>query len=878
MSDAQPSGTVTLVFTDVEGSTRLLDELGADSYREALGEHRRVVRAACSRHQGYEVDYEGDAFFYAFASAQHAVSAVSEAMVGLETGPIRIRVGIHTGEPALDPPKYVGMDVHRAARIMSAAHGGQVVLSPSTVSLLESGSFELIDLGEHRFKDLSAPERVFQLGAGEFPPIRSLHRTNLPVPATPFLGREEELAAVVGMLGEPDVRLVSLVGPGGTGKTRLALQVAAEASDAYPDGVFWAPLAPLRDPALVLPAVAAALSVIEGKEGSPVDDLARALAGRRLLVLVDNVEHLMPDAADLVGAFVEACPSATTVVTTRERLQLPGEHVYAVPPMSETDGEALFLIRAATVGVELEASAELRKLCGRLDNLPLALELAAARAVVFSPAQLLDRLSQRLDLLKAGRGVDARQETLRSTIAWSHDLLDADEQALFRRLSVFAGSCSFESAEQVAGADPDVLQSLLDKSLLRRRDGTLGPRFWMLETIREFASEQLTAAGEADELRRRHLDHYAALAEDCFDETLLGNDDLDRLEEERENLRVAFDLALEIEPGLALELGRRLMPAWQRRGDFREGRERLAAALSRAPDAPEGARAWALRAAAVLASQQSELEVADSLGYEALTLFRELGDRRGEGWTLHVLGWNAMARGAFSEARRLYEEAADAHGGPGDEQLQRRVLVSLATVDSAQGDHARAVGVLRDVVATTRREGSTHELAIAVLNLGVSEANAGETDEARRSYEESIALSRRDARKPGLAIGLCNLGYLLRASAPSEALAHFSESLALSREMEEPRTIAYCLVGGAGILAAQGNFTQATTLLGAASAIRAPTGMGVAPSRRRMADTVEAQCREALSADAFARAWDEGGALDANAGADWALHLWGETE
>ena len=452
---------------------------------------------------------------------------------------------------------------------------------------------------------MSAPERVFQLGEGEFPPIRSLHRTNLPVPATPFLGREEELAAVAGMLDEPDVRLVSLVGPGGTGKTRLALQAAAEASDAYPDGVFWAPLAPLRDPALVLPAVAAALSVMEGKDSSPVDDLARALAGRRLLVLVDNVEHLMPDAADLVGAFVEACPTVTTVVTTRERLQLPGEHVYAVPPMSETDGEALFRTRAATVGVELEASEELRKLCARLDNLPLALELAAARTVVFSPAQLLDRLSQRLDLLKAGRGVDARQETLRSTIAWSHDLLDADEQALFRRLSVFAGGaggCSFESAEQVAGADPDVLQSLLDKSLLRRRDGKLEPRFWMLETIREFAAEQLAAAGEADDLKRRHLDHYAALADDCFDETLLGNDDLDRLEEERENLRVAFDLALEIEPELALELGRRLMPSWMRRGDFREGRERLAAALSRAPHAPGLARAWALRAAALLAS------------------------------------------------------------------------------------------------------------------------------------------------------------------------------------------------------------------------------------------------------------------------------------
>jgi class 3 adenylate cyclase len=455
MSDAQPSGTVTLVFTDVEGSTKLLEELGTDGYRDALGDHRRVVREAFGAHHGYEVDYEGDAFFYAFASAQAAVSAVREAMVRLEAGPIRIRVGIHTGEPALDPPKYVGMDVHRAARIMSAAHGGQVVLSPSTVSLLEPGSFEFRDLGEHRFKDLSAPERVSQLGAGEFPPIRSLHRTNLPVPATPFLGREEELAAVVVMLGEPDVRLVSLVGPGGTGKTRLALQAAAEASDAYPDGVFWAPLAPLRDPALVLPAVAAALSVIEGKDSTPVDDLARALAGRRLLVLVDNVEHLMPDAADLVGAFVEACPTVTTVVTTRERLQLPGEHVYAVPPMSETDGEELFRTRAAAVGVDLEASEELGRLCARLDNLPLALELAAARAVVFSPAQLLDRLSGRLDLLKAGRGVDARQETLRSTIAWSHDLLDADEQTLFRRLGVFAGGaggCSFESAEQVTAS------------------------------------------------------------------------------------------------------------------------------------------------------------------------------------------------------------------------------------------------------------------------------------------------------------------------------------------------------------------------------------------------------------------------------------------
>jgi class 3 adenylate cyclase len=266
----QPSGTVTLVFTDVEGSTALLGDIGAEAFREALAGQRRTLREAFGAHFGYEVDDAGDGLFYAFESASEAVTAVTQAMASLGDGPARIRVGVHTGEPLLDPPKYVGPDVHKAARIMSAAHGGQVVLSPSTVSLLEPESFELRDLGEHRFKDLRAPERVFQLGAREFPPIRSLHRTNLPVPATPFLGREEELAAVARMLGEPDVRLVSLVGPGGTGKTRLALQVAAEASDAFPDGVFWAPLAPLRDPALVLPAVAGALSVMEGKDSSPV--------------------------------------------------------------------------------------------------------------------------------------------------------------------------------------------------------------------------------------------------------------------------------------------------------------------------------------------------------------------------------------------------------------------------------------------------------------------------------------------------------------------------------------------------------------------------------------------------------------------------------
>ncbi len=550
-----------------------------------------------------------------------------------------------------------------------AAHGGVVVDTEGDALFVAfptaPGAVAASQAARGALASSSAAERVFQLGEGAFPPLKSLHRSNLPFPATPFLGREAELAAVVALLGESGVRLVSLVGPGGTGKTRLGLQAAAEASDSYPDGVFWAPLAPLRDPVQVLPTVAAALGVGEERDGSAADDLARGLAGRRLLVLIDNVEHLLPDAAEAVASFATACPEVTVAVTSRERLQIPGERVYAVPPMSESDAETLFRSRAADAGVELEESDELRTLCGRLDNLPLALELAAARTVVFSPGQLLERLARPLDLLKAGRGVDARQETLRATIAWSHDLLTVEEQALFRRMSVFAGSCRFESAEQIAGADPDVLQSLLDKSLLRRRDSKAGPRFWMLETIREFAAERLETAGETDEVQRRHLEHYAAVANACFDETLQGHDDFDRLEEERENLRLALDVALKTDAELALELARRLMPSWTQRGELREGRERLAAALAGASDASTRERAWALRAAAFLASLQSDLETANRLGSEALSLFHALGDRRGAGATLTMLGNIALRRVDYSEAGRLFKESSGPARRPG---------------------------------------------------------------------------------------------------------------------------------------------------------------------------------------------------------------------
>ncbi len=473
-----PSGTVTFLFTDVEGSTKLLHRLGTERYAEALAEHRRVLREAFGRHGGVEVDTQGDAFFVAFATAPAALSAAQDAQAAL---PIPVRMGLHTGTPLLTDEGYVGTDVHRAARIAAAGSGRQVLVSSTTAAL--AGTDALRDLGEHRLKDLAAPERIYQLGPEEFPPLKSLYRTNLPVPATPFVGRERELGEVQELLARDDVRLLTLTGPGGTGKTRLALHAAGEAADAYPDGVFWVPLAPLRDPGLMVEHAAQVLGAS--------DSLADHVADKRLLLLLDNFEHIIAASNDL-ERLRASCPNLRLLVTSRELLGLPGEQAYPVPPLEPADATALFVTRARAVKPDFEPDEATAEVCARLEQLPLAVELAAARIRLLSPAQLLDRLSSRLDLLKAARGLDPRQQTLRATIEGSHDLLDEHDRRLFARLAVFAGGCALEAAEDVCEADLDTLQSLVDKSLVRVREDN---RFSMLETIREYALERLESAG-----------------------------------------------------------------------------------------------------------------------------------------------------------------------------------------------------------------------------------------------------------------------------------------------------------------------------------------------------------------------------------------------
>ncbi|HEY8501635.1 MAG TPA: adenylate/guanylate cyclase domain-containing protein, partial [Solirubrobacterales bacterium] len=537
-----PSGTVTFLFTDVEGSTKLLHALGADAYADALAEHRRILREAFARHSGVEVDTQGDAFFVAFPTAPGALAAAADVTRALADGPIRVRIGLHTGTPLLTDEGYVGADVHRAARIAAAGHGGQVLVSAATAQLVDAA--ELRDLGLHRLKDLAAPERIHQLGDDEHPPLKALHQTNLPVPATPFLGRESELDELAALLARDDTRLVTLTGPGGTGKTRLALQAAANAADHFPDGVWWVPLAALRDPALVVESAARAV----GADG----DLVEHIGGKRLLLLLDNFEHLVTAAGDL-APLLAGCPDLTLVVTSREPLHLDGEHEYAVDPLSRSDAVDLFLTRALAVKRDFVANGEVAQICERLDHLPLAIELAAARVKILSPLDLLERLDRRLPLLAGGhRDAPERQRTLRATIEWSHELLSGEEQRLFARCAVFRGGWTLEAAEQVAHADLDSMQSLVDKSLVRVRPES--GRFWMLETIREFAVERLEASGEADEVRERHVEFVLGLVEEA--DAMIGPEHKDadiwipRLTADHDNLRAALDRLMAAQDGV----------------------------------------------------------------------------------------------------------------------------------------------------------------------------------------------------------------------------------------------------------------------------------------------------------------------------------------
>jgi predicted ATPase/class 3 adenylate cyclase len=733
----QPTGTVTLLFSDIQGSTHLLERLGPARYADALATHRDILRSAFLVHDGYEVDTAGDSFFVAFARAADAVAAAGDAQRGLDSATwpddmaVRVRMGVHTGEPVAVASGYVGIDVHRAARIMAAAHGGQVVVSGTTQALLDgSTATQLRELGPHRLKDLLAPIPLYQLVVdgqpAEFPPLRSLHRSNLPVAAWPLLGRERELAELRRLV-TGGARLVTLTGPGGTGKTRLALQSAADLSDAFPDGVFFVPLAALRVVDAVGPAVAVGIGL------NADDDPTDWLRSRKTLIVLDNLEQLR-DVARVVATLLVG--GTVVLATSRSPVHLTAEHELPIAPLEDDAAVELFVSRAEASGRRIAPDSTVAAICRRVDNLPLAIELAAARTKLLPPAALLQRLDAALPLLAGGaHDLPERQQTLRAAITWSHDLLDEPARVAFRRLSVFRGSFTLEAAEAIADAELDAVAGLVDQSLVvARPDG----RFVLLETIRALGLEKLAAAGETRDVELRHARSFLLELEarDPLFRTSRVAEARDWYLTEEENLRTMLDRMIQLAPAEAARAGYLLGRYQLRWGSSQEARRRLE--ILRTDDRLDDAqRALVLVRLATLGDRLGDWREAAALAHHAEAL-----TSNGRDPAIHVdaLGWLVVFssragdhEAAVGYARRSLAEAEQHLDRP--TYLQARYDLGAALGSAGEIDEAR--GILREVVVETHTIGDVGSEAFAAFNLGELELRTGNFEEAAGIFEQA---------------------------------------------------------------------------------------------------------------------------------------------
>lgn len=796
-----PTGTVTFMFTDIEGSTRLLHELGIDRYRAVQDEHAVILRRAIATGDGSEVRTEGDSFFAAFPSAAGAIRAVVSAQRWLaehewSEAPVRVRMGLHTGEGVLGGDNYVGMDVNRAARIAAAGHGGQVLLSDATRALVDHSlpdDVALRDLGEHRLKDISHPEHLHDLViAGllaQFPPLSTLdlRPNNLPLQLTSFVGREREIEDVTALLSA--TRLVTVTGPGGAGKTRLALQVGAEVLSDFRDGVFFVDLSVVADPVLVPSAIAVAMQLRESSGRSFLQAIEDYVREKEMLLIVDNFEHLV-EAAPPLETLLSTGPGLRVLVTSRVSLSLRGEQEYAIPPLQipldeqhadlprlrQLEAVRLFTERANAVrpGFQLtEANARaVAEITARLDGLPLAIELAASRTKLFSPEQMLGRLHDGISILSSNVStVPERQRTLRGAIGWSYDLLNDAERRLFARMSVFTGGCTFESAEAVCdpnelGLDPiDGVTDLIDQSLLVRsetRDGE--PRLSMLVTIQDFAREQLATSGELDMMLARHSRHYLTMAEEV--EAHLtgpqGRSSLDRCEREHPNLRSALRWAIDAAEAETAQLAAgALWRFWQLRSHIEEARAWFEEVLAM----PEGrqrnaARAKALAGAGGIAWWRNDIESAEIYYTEALDIERERGDQVGVAEALYNYAHVKLGGGDFEFAMSLFEECRELFREAGDEAGEARAISAMAGRSAWEGDWVSFVSQMEESVGIWRRLGDRFQLDNNVSMLGMAYALAGRPKDAWSAGLECLVFAIEDEIPPGVAMGLLILGYL----------------------------------------------------------------------------------------------------------------------
>jgi predicted ATPase/class 3 adenylate cyclase len=901
---ALPTGTVTFLFTDVEGSTRLLQHLGDAGWKQVFSDHRRLLREAIESAGGHLHQDQGESFFFVFQRAKDAIQAAVRAQRALahhpwpEGGVLRVRMGLHTGEPAVTEGEYSGLDVHRAARILQAGHGGQILVSQTTQDLVAHDlpvEVSLRDLGAHRLKDLQQAEHIYQVShpdlTAEFPPVRSLDLlpNNLPIQLTSFIGRERETAEIKRLLAA--TRLLTLTGGGGSGKTRLALQVGGDRLGEYPDGVWLVELAAISDPALVPQTVASCFPIRE-QAGRPLrDTLLDYLRSRDLLLVLDNCEHLLEACATLTRAILQACGKVSVLATSREPLGVPGEVAFRVPPLSLPDPqqgptpEDLMKFEAVRLFVERALAAvpdftvtdrnagPIESVCRQLDGIPLALEMAAARVRALSVDQIATRLDDRFRLLTRGNRLALpHHQTLRATLDWSYDLLSEKEQALLRRVSVFSGGFDLEAVEAVCSGDAidefeilDVLTNLVDKSLVLSEQLGREVRYRLLETVRQYGRDRLTQGGDAAEAHRRHRDYYLGLAEKA--EPLLTSAEevtwLSRLETEHDNLRSALAWSIEQRD---FESGLRLAGAlgwfWYVRGYFSEGRERLERALEAGDSSSPSARAKALYQAGILVHSQGDFQRASELNEQSLALYRSLDDRAGIARASYLFGMLNWSKGDYAAARAVLEESLQMFRDSKDLWGIASALRHLGHVSFFREEYEYSTISLEESLALYRKIGYKRGIGYSLLQLGNVARYQNDNRRARPLLEESLTLFKETGERNARAFAVSALGKaLVNEGAYDQASALIKEGLNLQKELGAKWGIAECLTSLAAISVAREQAVRGVRLLAVAEGLRGTIGRRLHPVDQSEFDRMVAALRAALGEQVFKERWDEGRAM-----------------
>lgn len=903
---APPVGLVSFLFTDVVGGTRLWEEQ-PERMAVLAARYDAIVAAAIAPHNGYLFQTAGEARSIAFTDAAAAVAATlalaravqaagAEPAAAASPFPLRVRMALHCGPAELRGSEYFGpYTLNRLGRLLAVTHGGQILVSAALVAALGNrlpADAVLRDLGPRRLRDLIRAEPIYQLVTAdlpaEFPPLRGLDSGphNLPAQPTALIGRERELTTVSALLRRSPVRLITLTGPGGIGKTRLALQAAADALDDFEHGVWLVDLAPIHDPALVVSAVAGALGLQDRTQATLDASLRAYLRDRRVLLLLDNFEHIA--VAPTIAAWLRAAPSLKILVTSQAILDLPGEQDFAVPTLelpTATQGldwtalarfpaVALFVERARAVRPDFHLTAAnasaVAAICRRLDGLPLAIELAAARSKLLSPATILARLEANgtasLDLLIDGpRDLPARRRTLRGAIAWSYDLLDPAEQVLFRRLAVFVGGWTLAGAEAVLAqrglAGP--LATLVDRSLVRFSEGDSGvSRFSMLMTIREYALERLAESGETERLAQAHVAYYLAQAEAADLEWMGAGQGiwLIRLEADHHNLRAALRWAVDRQAiETALLLAGALARFWWTRGHLREARAWLADLLARHAAVSRAVRAQALVGAGLVARGQDDLVQSAAWLEEALTLYRALGDEHGVAHSLENLGWTLHYQDQQREATRCGLESLTLFRRLRDRYGCVSALHVVGWAAMSRGDYDAARTHLEEALTLSRELDNVRSVASILNSLGEVARMCGERTHARTCYTESLALQRRLQDRRGMAMTLHNLGYVLQAEGQyGRATAYFSEAIPIFRELGSEHGIAGCLLGLGAVAAGQGAGAHAAHLFGASQAVLGVRGLSLHPADQAEAVALVAAAQAQTDPTLWAAGWTSG--------------------